>query len=405
MDMIDTTKHVGKGLLSIYQRYDRIRINGYIQPQFQVAQSKGMRTFDGGDFPPQLNNRFMLRRGRLRFEYARFNDDNHPVVQFVFQFDGTERGVFIRDFWGRIFENKWQVFAFSAGMFARPFGYELNLASSDRESPERGRMSQILMKTERDLGAMISFEPRNKKNFLKRVKVDAGFFNGPGLAATSDYDSYKDFIARAALKPFPISQNLFLSTGISYFNGGLLQNNKYIYTTKDAPRRFQVDSALTNQGAKAPRKYYGADMQLKLQHAWGATEIRAEYWTGKQTATSSTTETPAALLTEPYYIRKFNGAYFYFLQNIVNAHHQVGVKYDWYDPNSEVKGSEVAASRGFSPADVRYTTLGFGYIYYFNENLKLVLWYELVKNEKTSLPGYTEDVKDNLFTSRLQFRF
>ena len=52
----------------------------------------------------------MLRRGRIRFDYVRFNKENKPQIQFVFQFDGTERGVFIRDFWGRIWENKWQLF-------------------------------------------------------------------------------------------------------------------------------------------------------------------------------------------------------------------------------------------------------------------------------------------------------
>jgi hypothetical protein len=120
----------------------------------------------------------MLRRGRIRFDYIHFNLNNKPSIQFVFQFDGTERGVFIRDFWGRIFENKYKLFAFTAGMFARPFSYELNLSSSDRETPERGRMSQILMRTERDLGAMISFEPRKKDHPLRYLKIDAGFFNG-----------------------------------------------------------------------------------------------------------------------------------------------------------------------------------------------------------------------------------
>src|SRR5437868_5144952 len=181
MDMVDTTKSLGKGILSTYQRFNWIVISGYMQPQYQVASSEGAHSYNGGDFPTNVNNRFMLRRGRVKLEYARFNLQNKPVVQFVFQFDGTERGVFIRDLFGRVFENRWELFAFSMGMFARPFGYELNLSSSDRESPERGRMSQILMKTERDLGAMVSFEPRSRQDFLRYVKVDAGFFNGPGL--------------------------------------------------------------------------------------------------------------------------------------------------------------------------------------------------------------------------------
>ncbi len=80
-----------------------------IQPQFQIKQQKGAKSYSGGDFPVNVNNRYMLRRGRIRFDYVHFNTDNKPSVQFVFQFDGTERGVFIRDFWGRIFENKFNV--------------------------------------------------------------------------------------------------------------------------------------------------------------------------------------------------------------------------------------------------------------------------------------------------------
>lgn len=178
MDMVDTTKDMGKSMLSIYKKFDHIRIGGYMQPQFQLAARKGEKSFDGGDFATNSNNRFMLRRGRIRFDYIHFAAKKGPSVQFVFQFDGTERGVFIRDFWGRIFENKYQLFALSVGMFARPFSYELNLSSSDRESPERGRMSQILMKTERDLGVMVSFEPRRPGHPLHYLKIDAGLFNG-----------------------------------------------------------------------------------------------------------------------------------------------------------------------------------------------------------------------------------
>src|SRR5882757_5198951 len=213
MDMVDTSTNMGKGILSIYKKFDRVNIGGYIQPQFQVTQEKGAKGYAGGDFAPYVSNRFMIRRGRLRFEYARFTEDNKPSVQFVFQFDGTERGVFIRDFWGRYFENKWQLFSLSMGMFARPFGYEINLASSDRESPERGRMSQILMKTERDLGAMISFEPRRKDHPLYFLKIDAGFFNGQGLTAPGDFDNFKDLISRISVKPISLSKRVTFSAG------------------------------------------------------------------------------------------------------------------------------------------------------------------------------------------------
>jgi hypothetical protein len=34
-----------------------------------------------------------------------------------------------------------------------------------------------------------------------------------------------------------------------------------------------------------------------------------------------------------------------------------------------------------------------------------MLWYDLIYNESTQLTGYKTDVKDNVFTCRLQFRF
>jgi len=407
-DMIDTTTNIGKGILQLYKKFDRIYFTGYIQPQFQVAERKGIQSFDGGDFGPHVDNRFMLRRGRLRLDYARMNNNNQIALYFVFQFDGSERGVFIRDFWGRIFENKWQLFSFTTGWMARPFGYEVNLGSADRESPERGRMSQTLMKVERDLGAMVSFEPRRPNHPLRYLKIDAGFYNGQGLNATAEYDSYKDFITRASWKPYPVTKTLFLSGGLSYFNGGLFQNTKYTYEiAKDATgKTFVVDSADDNIGRKAPRKYYGADMQLKWKHSYGATELRAEYWRGTQTGSAGTTETPASLLQEPYYVRRFDGAFIYLLQNIVNSQHQLGVKYDWYDPNTEVKGEEIGkAGNNINATNIKYTTISVGYNYYINENVRLMLWYDFVKNEKTSLTGYTGDLKDNVFTIRLQFRF
>lgn len=410
MDMVDTSTNVGKGLFGIYKKYDNLKISGYVQPQFQWASSKGAKSFNGGDFGPEVNNRFMLRRGRLRFDYIHFAEQRGPSVQFVFQFDGSEKGFFTRDFWGRVMENKFHSFAFTMGLFARPFSYELNLSSGDRESPERGRMSQLLMRVERDLGAMVSFEPRLATKKWRYLKVDAGIFNGPGLNATADFDSHKDFIARAGLKPYPVAKNIAFSIAGSYFNGGLLQNTRYIYETVESggEKIYRVDSSVTNQGKIAPRKYYGADAQLKIRHRMGFTELRAEYITGTQTGSAATSETPFSLFhnNEGYFVRKFDGAYFYFLQNIFNNKHQLCFKYDWYDPNTKAKKTEIGRNTSnLTATDIKYNTYGFGYIYYATENMKLVLWYDRVVNEKTSLPGFTEDVPDNIFTCRLQFKF
>ena len=75
MDMVDTTKELGKGLLPAHKIFDQIRISGYIQPQFQIATSEGAAGFSGGNFPEFSNNRFMLRRGRIRFDFVHYNAD------------------------------------------------------------------------------------------------------------------------------------------------------------------------------------------------------------------------------------------------------------------------------------------------------------------------------------------
>ncbi|MEP7144496.1 MAG: porin, partial [Ferruginibacter sp.] len=150
------------------------------------------------------------------------------------------------------------------------------------------------------------------------------------------------------------------------------------------------------------------DMQLKIKKRVGYTEFRAEGIAGKQTATLQSSETPTALLTgnDGYYFRKFNGAYFYFLYHIFSEHHQLAVKYDWYDPNSGVKKNDIGKpGTNMNSTDIKYSTIGFGYINYFREDIKLVLWYSKVINEHTNLPGYLSDLNDDVFTARLQFRF
>lgn len=410
MDMIDTSKESGRGLLSLYQKFDHLRIGGYIQPQFQIAQSKGIKSFEGGDFNSNVSNRFMLRRSRIRIDYLHYDKKNQPGVQIVFQFDANERGFTMRDIWGRVFENKFHLFSFTMGMFPRPFGYEVNLSSSDRESPERGRMSQLLMRSERDMGAMISYDSRNKGKKSK-LKFDVGVFNGQGINAAGEFDNTKDVISRLSLKPTKISDRVSVTAGASMLLGGLQNNTKYVFRTQTESgiKKVVVDSSVSNIGRVSPRRYYGADAQVKFKNKKGlVTEIRGEYLTGKQVGTTFNSETPTSLLqgNEGFHVRDFRGGYFYFLQNIFSDKHQLLLKYDWYDPNTTIKGNEIGVPGGdFTAANIKYSTLGLGYINYLTENAKLVVYYARVINENTQLSGFTSDIKDDVLTLRLQFRF
>lgn len=405
----DSTLFVRDTLKPLVRRFENIHLSGYIQPQFQVAQQKGAPSFEGGNFSEFSNSRFMLRRARVKVDYIIPSSIDHlPKALFTFQIDATERGVNVRDMFVRLYDPKTHNFAATVGLFARPFGYELNLSSAYRETPERGRMSQILMPTERDLGFMATYEPQKKGSKNPVIKFDAGVFNGQGLSGTTDFDSFKDIISRLTIKPLKVSDDFYLSGGLSLLYGGWAQGTKYVYKMGKSidGATFVVDSSLSNIGEKAPRHYYGSDVQLVKKYGWGKTELRAEYWTGKQSGTAASTTNPGTLPLVPTYIRNFDGAFFYFLQNIINNKWELMVKYDWYDPNTKVKEAEIGkANTNLTTADIKFSTLGTGLTHYINNNVKLLVYYDMVKNEKTSLTEFAGDMKDNIFTCRLQMRF
>jgi hypothetical protein len=410
---LDSSLFFKDTLRPFLKRFDNIRITGYMQPQFQVAESDGTQSFEGGNFAQFSRSRFMLRRARVKIEYLLTAKRNFPKALFTFQIDATERGVIVRDMYIRLFETKKNNLSMSAGFFARPFGFEINLGSSYRETPERGRMSQILMPGERDIGVMFSFEPQVKKSKYYHFKLDAGFFNGQGASGTTDFDSHKDFISRFTLKPYTINK-MEIGAGLSLLLGGWKNGTKYVYTSGNAANGdeiFTVDSSASNLGKSSPRHYYGADVQLKLHHKWGETEWRAEYWFGTQPGTAISTANPGTLPNSngtplPTYVRHFDGAYFYFLQNIINAKHQLLLKYDWYDPNIKVAKNDIGKpGTNLTAAEIKYSTFGAGYVHHFNSQTKIIFYYSFISNESTLLSGYIADLKDNVFTCRLQFRF
>lgn len=95
-----------------------------------------------------------------------------------------------------------------------------------------------------------------------------------------------------------------------------------------------------------------------------------------------------------------------FLQNIGSSKYELMVKYDWYDPNRKASGLDVGANgSNFTSADVRFDTWGFGATRYITDRVKFLVYYDMVKNEKTSIAGYEGDLDDNIFTARFHFRF
>jgi hypothetical protein len=384
----------------------KIKISGYIQAQFQVADSVGAPSFAGGDFEPKTDKRFSIRRGRIKFVY------DNKLTNYVLQFNCTEKEVRVKEAYVKFTEPWLQVVSVQMGIFDLPFGFEVPYSSSSLETPERGRMSQTLFPDENDLGAMITFQ-MPKTSPLNFLKLEAGMFNGTQAKAV-DFDWQKDFIGRISINKVSKSEKIKYGVGASIYDGGVRQSNKYIYNTIDSlpghKYGFVVDSASTNVGKIARRQYVGVDAQVSFDFPFGITTLKAEYITGVQPGTSKTSKSPSADPGTDTYIRNFDGAYFYFIQNIFQTKHQIVVKYDWYDPNTKVSGNQIAASGKLGTADLKYTTIGLGYNYKWDNNVKISLYYDMVTNEKSdnltvNKFRYNRDLKDNVFTVRFQYKF
>jgi hypothetical protein len=367
----------------------KIKVTGYIQSQFQTAESDGIGTLAGGNFPSGVHSRFQVRRGRVKVNY------DNDLTQYVLQIDVTQNGVGIKDAYATIKEPWIKTFSLTGGIFDRPFGFEISYSSSNRESPERTRLYQTLFPGERELGAKVEVTPPETSP-LSYLNLKVGVLNGV-LNTANENDNYKDLLGRAGVQlPFA-EHGLAIDGGVSLYLGKVRSNSRALYKLDTGLKNYDIDSSASNVGSYFDRRYVGADIQLYYDlPVLGGLSLRGEYITGKQPGTSSSSQfyNPGSTVT-PLYQRNMAGWYVNYVQNI-GLQHQFILKYDEYDPNTDVQGGEIGApGRNLTAADLKYT---FYYDMVTNETVNLA-------TSSASLIPFKEDIKDNVFTVRMQYKF
>ncbi|MFA6201226.1 MAG: hypothetical protein WC679_12560 [Bacteroidales bacterium] len=378
---------------------EKFKVSGYVQAQAEVGQIKaGAKTgANSGSYNEAIDGknaesftRYGIRRGRIKFQYT------EKFVKSVFQLDITDKGIGIKDAYIQIDEPLLKVFSLKAGIFDRCFGDEISYSSSLRETPERSLIFQKLFPDERDLGGQLTIAaPKN--TMLEGLKLDAGLFSGNGIR--TDDNGKLDFIGH--LKYDKSLSNMAFGLGASLYSGTTNNADSNYYTVKDGVwTREVVDKNQTNK-----RQYIGFDGQFTIETPMGLTNIRGEYLFGEQPSTSGDFGSPKANTydaTKPFsYKRNFSGGHIYFLQDIYMTPLTLVLKYTYLDPNTDLKGDEIK-----NKADVAMTSFGIGGLWRINSSLRLMGFYEINSNEKTTgVSGYNEDLKDNLFTLRLQYKF
>ncbi len=402
--------------------WKKLKINGWVQAQYQQTDTVGASSVAGGNFQPNTDNRLMLRRGRIKFTYEQ------AWAQYVLQFDVIDPtltaplnsstapsatntipfAVNVRDFFVKINAPFWTPLSLTVGMQNRPFGFEIGQSSQHRETPERSRFTQMLFPNERDMGAMITLQAP-KTSPLHIVKINAGVFNGSGIAR--EFDSKKDFIGQIILNNSTKNEKWQYGLGLSYYYGGTVQTDSTVYNSI-SNNTYTKDYNVSNIGSYAKREYFGVDAQVSYDNRFGITTLRGEYVQGTQPGSASSSRSFEITPVGAMYVREFNAGYFYFIHKIARLPIQLVFKYDFYDPNTKVEGNQITSTGKFGVGDIKYTTQGYGINYLASNNVKFMFYYDMITNETTGLydgkangTNYTYDKKDNIFTARVQYRF
>jgi hypothetical protein len=449
----------------------KIKVSGYIQAQFQNFENPAV-------YP---SNTFLIRRARVKFQYE-------PVtgVAFVFQPDIASGlgNVVLKDAYAQLNDPWMKTFSLWMGQFNRP-NYEVEYSSSSRELPERSKVISALYPGERAIGAKLEIAPpklalkaqialfNGNENLVILDGANAGL-NYQANNSIRDFDNYKDLMARVTYE-FKLGNIGALNIGAhGYF--GKIKANSYDLVNSDYTYNKGVE---VGDGLK--RNWFGVEMQFYAD-ILGGLAIKGEYITGvnaypgyftaSDKVTTSTTSTSVLendtltvtnvttkkSLSKPGIEKNFSGYYVYFLKNI-GKKNQFALRWDYYDPNTkldsdqlglvkwdgststikdadpEYEGStEILSSTKTvndniiksGTSDIAYGTLTIGWNYYFTDNIKLMLAYEIPMNEKVGVNAdgvgnvindkiyvnnnkvildYSEVFPQNVLTFRIQAKF
>ena len=191
-------------------------------------------------------------------------------------------------------------------------------------------------------------------------------------------------------------------------------------------------------GDAVKRNWVGGEFQL-FADILGGLSVKGEYIAGQNASIGyksvDAVGTAAAIPGLANFQNNFAGYYLYFIKNL-GKKNQFAFRYDYYDPNTDIKGKDVTITKFTSPdetilrnrtsgkSDLATSTFSLALHHYFDDNLRISLNYDIVENEKVSAPGlltedytkadgtkmakgldYSNVINQNLLTLRIQAKF
>ena len=380
----------------------KIKLSGYIQAQYDMydfQDDKG--PVAGSSAAAPVTNSFQIRRARMKFTYETLEG-----IKFVLQPDFAVDKVSLKDAYVVINDRWTNTYSLTVGQFNK-LSYDVEFSSNFREFLERARITTTLYPQERDLGAKLEANFVTKYNFP--LKLQFAIFNGnfgEGAIANQvrDVDSNKDVMVRAIYGLKLQSAGLGIDVGASGLFGSTKVLPQPVTSPVTPPSVFlDVDNNPFTPavGSTLKKDWFAAETQIYYDFL-GGTSLKAEYTTGTLSGSTNPAETYGAFAANK--VRQFSGFYLSFMKNIGKMHQAI-VRFDQYDPNTKLSGFDVNRAD-----DLKYSTWNFGWQYFYDENVKVVLAYNMPMNEKSDKVGGDfgsdkKDRKDNTFSIRLQAKF
>jgi hypothetical protein len=381
-----------------------LRIGGYLQTQFESNQLSADQLQQGG--APLNQNRFTLRRGRLRLDHgweyanATLELDANTVRGMSVGIRRAEGSVLYR---GKNGEDLPPLVMLSLGVTDLPFGFELLESSRVRPFMERSLGSLALFPTEMDVGLKLS-------GAVSFVRYAFAVTNGEPVDTLNRYprdpNAAKDYSGRVGVETQPLTE-LSIAGGTSFYQGtgfhAGTDATKPSFTWLDIneDRAIQANELQAVPGSSAQpstnfnRWAYGLDLELTLRTKFGATRLVAEGFLASNLDRGYLVADPTIGQND---VRE-SGGYVSLVQDVTRWG-QVGFRAAYYDPNSDFFDS----ARGRQvPTSLSVTTLSPMVALRYRDIARLSFQYDFVRDylAKDS-SGVPTDAKNNQLTLRLQ---
>lgn len=384
------------------------RLSGYTQVDFTPYHQLSQNELNLSTGTPLNQNRFNLRRARLRVEAER------GVLSSVFELDAnTNSGLQVRPTdaeiglrWPEHPNPNLPSLSVSAGLIRIPFGFEVPELDSVRPFLERSTFASALFPGQIDLGIRL-------RGQFRFVDLAVAVMNGSPIGArvfpALSPVAHKDLVGRLGvstelLTGVAIRVGISADTGRGLHPGTPTTKDRLVWRDDNGDGLVQSSEVQVIPGTSATpsqefqRFALGADASVALRWAPDAElNLCAEVVQASNLDRGLEVADP---VSAGYDVREF-GWYVRVTQEITRWG-LLGVRYDRYDPDADA--SEQSAAQ-LVPRDRSYSTLALlGMLRY--ESARLAFEYDLNRNQLgRDSSGAPTNLKSDSFTVRAQVKF